>query len=497
MTVDPRVTELTATRTVAISTAWNLFGRIFPLLIAIAATPLLLHAMGITRWGIFSLALALISTFTIFDVGLARALTRTIAHAIAHGEDAAAADATKTGLVVLAGLGIVFAVLVALGLHVYVRHALKLPATLRPEVMTALDVLCIALPLVVVNGALWGVLSAYQRVGAYAVINLPILALYYLGPLATLAIWHSLVPVMAVQVFCRALMTVVLWSLTRRVMPSLASARVSFRAIRPVLRLGGWMMISNLAWPALLYLDRFVIASVLSAAATAWYATPFDVIFRFTAIPQAVMAAAFPAMTTAHRASPPRAALLYRRTLLAVGGMVLPAALVVVALAGPLLRLWLGAPFALHAAPVLRLLGFGVLFYSLDIVADGLLDGLGRPAFNARLALLEIAILIPLLLVLLPLFGVVGAAASWVVRVAISFALRLWVLTGIFPESRAELRRLVPVFVLSLLALLAALTGPVAATAGLLVVATFAWTRALNNEERAMLLLRLRRAPAP
>ncbi len=497
MSQDNRVGELTATRTIAISTAWNLSGRIFPLLIAVAATPFLLHAMGLTRWGIFSLSLALMSAFTIFDLGLARALTRTIAHAIATGDDDAAAEATKTGIVVLAGLGVVFAVLAALGLHFYVGHALKVPATLRPEVMRALDVLCLALPLVVVNGSLWGILSAHQRVGAYTIINMPILIVYYLGPLATLAIWHSLVPVMAVQVMCRALTTVVLWRLAHRVMPSLTTARVSLRAIRPVLHLGGWMTVSNLAFPVLLYLDRFVIASVLSPAATAWYATPFDIIFRFTALPQALMAAAFPAMTTAHRAAPARAALLYRRALLAVGAMVLPVALVAVTMAQLLLRLWLGAPFALHAGPVLRLLGFGILFYSLDIVAADLLDGLGQPAFNARLALLEIAILIPLLLVLLPLFGVVGAAASWVARVAISFGLRLWLLTRIFPETRAELLRLVPVFALSLLALVVAMLGPVPAGAGLLVVATFTWTRALNGAERTAVLVRLRRAPAP
>lgn len=493
---DQRVAQLTATRTIAISTAWNLFGRLFPLLIALAATPLLLHAMGLVRWGMFSLGLALMTTFGIFDIGLGRALTRTVAHAIAHGEDAAAAAATKTGILVLACLGVVFGILVALGLHLYVGHALKVPAALRAEVMTALDVLCIAVPLVVVNGALWGVLAAYQSVGAYTVINLPILALYYLGPLATLAIWHSLVPVMAVQVFCRALMTIVAWRLTRRVMPGLATARVSFGAIRPVLRLGGWMTVSNLAWPVLLYLDRFVIASVLTPAATAWYATPFDVIFRFTTMPQAVMAAAYPAMATAHRAAPERAALLYRRTLLAVGAMVLPASLAAIAMAGPLLRLWLGAPFALHAAPVLRLLGFGVLFYSLDIIANGLVDGLGRPSFNACLALLEIAILIPLLLVLLPLWGVVGAAASWVARIAISFLLRLWVLTRIFPEARGVLRRLAPIFVLALVALFAALAGPIAAVAGLFVVFSLAWVRGLDGEERAALLVRFRRAPA-
>ncbi len=494
---DPRVAHLTATRTVAISTAWNLFGRIVPLLIGIGATPLLLRAMGLDRWGIFTLAIALGGSFSIFDIGVSRALTRTIAHALAHGEDEAASDATLTGIVLLALLGVVFGVLVALGLHVYVSHALHLPADMRGEVTIALDVLCVAVPLVVVNTALWSVLTAYQRVGAYTVLNLPILALYYLGPLATLAVWRSLVPVMLVQLFTRVLTTVVLFILARRAMPSLATARISFAAIRPVLRLGGWMTVSNIAWPVLIYLDRFVIASVLSTAATAWYATPFDVIFRFTSVPQSVMAASFPAMTTAHRARPARAALLYRYTMLAVGGMVLPAALVAIALAEPLLRLWLGAPFALHAAPVLRLLGLGILFYSLDIVANGLLDGLGHPAFNARLALLEIVILVPLLLVLLPLFGVAGAAASWVLRVAFSFLLRLWLLTRVFAEAEGELRRLAPVFVASLLAVVAALAGPAAAAAGLVVAATVAWLSALDGAERAALMARLRRAPAP
>lgn len=493
---EERVAHLTATRTVAISTAWNLFGRVFPMLIAIAATPFLLHAMGLVRWGIFSLALALMSTFGIFDIGLGRALVRTIAHAIAAGEDAEAAAAAKTGIVVLAAMGVGFGVVVALGLHVYVGRALDIPAGLRLEVSRALDVLCLALPLVVVNGALWGVLAAHQKVGAYTVINLPILALYYLGPLATLAIWRDLVPVMAVQVFCRALMTLVLWRLARRVMPRLAKARASFAALRPVLRLGGWMTVSNLAWPALLYLDRFVIASVISPEAAAWYSTPFDVVFRVTAMPQGVMAAAFPAMTTAHRAAPLHAAQLYRRTLLAVGAMVLPAALVLVAFAEPLLRLWLGAEFAGHAAPVLRLLGIGVMFYSLDIVANGLVDGLGKPEFNAWLALLEIAILVPLLLVLLPIWGVEGAAASWVLRVAISFLLRLYVLTRLFAESRAVLRRLAPLFLVMVAALAGAYAGPLTAGVGFVAVLLIAWFHGLDPGERATLLVRLRRRPA-
>ena len=55
-----------------------------------------------------------------------------------------------------------------------------------------------------------------------------------------------------------------IWPISRR--PSLLRARPSFRDLRPLLKLGGWMTISNIVYPALVYGDRFVIASVLSAA---------------------------------------------------------------------------------------------------------------------------------------------------------------------------------------------------------------------------------------
>jgi hypothetical protein len=66
----------------------------------------------------------------------------------------------------------------------------------------------------------------------------------------------------------------------------------------------------------------------------------------------------------------------------------------------------------------------------------------------------------------------------------------------VFPEARAELRRLAPVFGVAVLALAAALSGPVAAGIGLLLTAFIAWMRGLDGPERAALVARLRRAPA-
>ena len=83
---------LSATRTVAISTVWNLLGRAGPILVAMAATPTLVSQLGVARWGVFTIALSLVGIFGIFDFGLGRALIRSIAERIGAGEEHAAGN---------------------------------------------------------------------------------------------------------------------------------------------------------------------------------------------------------------------------------------------------------------------------------------------------------------------------------------------------------------------------------------------------------------------
>ncbi|MBU6497596.1 MAG: oligosaccharide flippase family protein, partial [Rhodospirillales bacterium] len=283
-----RAEHLTHPRTVALGALWNVLGRIGPLIVAVGATPFLIRELGVARWGVFTLALSLIGMFGIFDFGVGRALTRLIADRLATGEEAQAASSVRTGIVVLTALGAVGAVVMALGAHLYTTLALHLPPALEREVLAALYVLCASAPLVVLNAALWGVLSAFQRFASANLVNLPILAMYYLGPLLVLPFFNSLVAVMLVLVACRVVMTYFYWRICVQSMPSLRQARFAWGSVLPVLQFGGWLTVSNFVWPLMLYMDRFVIAAVLSAAATAYYATPFDLIVRFSVVPVAI-----------------------------------------------------------------------------------------------------------------------------------------------------------------------------------------------------------------
>ena len=65
--------------------AWNAAGRGLPLLLALVLTPVLVGQLGTERWGLFTLALAMVGVFGVYDLGVGQALTRALAERIGTG----------------------------------------------------------------------------------------------------------------------------------------------------------------------------------------------------------------------------------------------------------------------------------------------------------------------------------------------------------------------------------------------------------------------------
>jgi O-antigen/teichoic acid export membrane protein len=484
--------------TVARSALWNIAGRAGPMVVAIVATPFLFADLGPARWGLFTLALSLIGIFGIFDFGIGRALTKLLAENLALGETERAARLTRTGLVLLTLFGVAGALILAALAHVVTEHALHIPPAQHDEVVGALYVLCIAVPFVILNAALWGVIAAFQKFREANLVNMPILAFYYIGPLIVLRFVDSLVAVMLVLVFCRIVLTVFYWRICIAEMPSLLAVRSDWRCVRQLSTLAGWMTVSNVAWPLLTYIDRFIVAAVVSAAAAGYYATPSDLLSRFSLISVAVMGTAFPAMAASFQNHETHTTALVRRSIVAISTVLFVPTLVVVAFSHELLTLWVGKAFADPAAPVLQWLGLAVIFSAADSVISGFIDSIGRPDVNAKFSIAELILYVPILFGLLSLFGIEGAALAWTLRIGIDLVLRVAIAGRLYPAVRPALIRTLTFAVVATLALCLPLfmTTPLArlavmaASAGVFVVGLWIW--GLSDDERLMATTRLR-----
>lgn len=487
------MSERAGTRRLLAGVLWNLAGRGLPLLVALALTPPLVAALGIARWGLFTLALGLVGVFGAFDLGLGAALTRTLADRLGRGDRAGEATLVASALALLALLSGGLAALLWLAVPALVSRALAVPAALEAEAIAGLRALAAAAPLVVLSAALWGVLAAHQRFRAANLAAMPPAVLYYLGPLLVLLVWDSLLGVMLALVGARLVGTLAYAALVRPLVPGLGLRAVRLGAALPLMRLGGWMSLSGVLGQASLYLDRFLIAALLSLEAVAFYATPLDLVMRLWILPVAVAQALLPALASVFRADPAAAAALLRRGVLLITALVLPGALVLILFARPLLALWLGPAFAAGGATVLAVLGVGILFSSAAFAPGTLLDAIGRPDVTARFALAIALAAVPCSLLLLLLAGIEGAAAAWALRAAAECFGRLALAGRLYPPAAAALRR--PAAVLALagggLAAVAAAPSPaIGAGLGATVLAgtaVLAW-RALEPGERAILL---------
>jgi O-antigen/teichoic acid export membrane protein len=478
---------------------WNALGRGVPLLVALAITPVLVHMLGTDRWGLFTLALAMVGIFGVFDLGLGMALTRAVSEAIGDGRGRDAPAMVGATIWALLGVSAVMGGLAYAFMPVLIGRVLIVPPGLEAEALTAFRVLAAGAPLVVLNAALWGVLAAWQRFRAANIVNMPVSVFYYLGPVLALLWWDSLVGVMVALVLVRLVSGLAYAALAWRDVPGLGLARARFGLLRPLLRQGGWMSLSGALTQLLLYADRFLIGALIGLTAVAFYATPLDLVMRMWILPVAVAQALMPAIASSYRTAPGRTVLLLRRGTLIVAGLVLPACLVLIALAHWLLWLWLGTAFAEGGGQVLRILGVGIFFSCLAFVPGILLDAIGRPEVTATFSLIQAAVFLPLGAALLLMIGIEGAAIAWAARTATDCAGRFLLAARYYPPAAEAGRALLPLLALTgagltLMVISPGFVLPVVIGVATLAAALVLGWRVAPGEDRAMLLRRVRLA---
>jgi len=400
---------------------WNLLGVGVPLIVAVVAMPLLIEGLGAARFGILTIAWMVVGYFSLFDLGLGRAVTKVVAERIGAGRDAEIPVVVWTAMSLMCGLGFAGAILIASLSPWLVESALKIPTELQSETLSAFWLLAISIPLVVSSTGLRGVLEAHQRFGIVNAIRLPLGMATFLGPLAMLSFSKSIDSIVLVLIIARltswfAHLLACLW-----VVPELRTrARFDRRLTGPLLSFGGWMTISNIVGPLLLYLGRILIAVLISIEAVAYFVTPYEVIIKLLIIPGVLVSVLFPVFTQLFQVDRTEVRFLYRKALLSVLAVMLPIATVIFIFSEDGLAWWINSEFSRNGYIVAQFLAVGVFINSFGHLSQALIQSYGRPDITAKLHLIELVLYVPYLFWLTQHYGINGAAVAWTVRVAIS-----------------------------------------------------------------------------
>jgi O-antigen/teichoic acid export membrane protein len=210
-------------------------------------------------------------------------------------------------------------------------------------------------------------------------------------------------------------------------------------------------------------------------------------------VPGALLGVLFPALSTILVQDIARAVQLYKRAVILIGLVLLPAALAGIAFAADGLALWLGDDFAIKSATVCRWLILGVFINSLAQVAFSFVQAAGRPDLTAKLHLAELPVYLLALWYCLSGYGIEGAALVWTLRVAVDTVCMFLLARHVEPRTAVPMQHLV-IGALALATFAGALwpstiSGRLAyVLGGLVVLAAIAWRYLLGTEDRVAVL---------
>jgi O-antigen/teichoic acid export membrane protein len=401
---------------------WNTTGVVLPILVGIVVVPMTVKGLGTERFGALSIMWMLIGYFSIFDLGLGRTLTKLAADRLAAGREDEVAPLASTTLILVLASSSLMSLVLAMSAGWISQHVLVVSPELRGEVAAALACVAISLPFVLTATVLTGLLEAYQKFPLTNLVRVPFGILMLAAPLLVLQFSKHLGVITAVLAGLRVLNAGVLSTVALRTLPLLRGNVFVFRRelLPSLLAFGGWLTVSNVVGPVMVYFDRFVIAAVIGSAEVAYYTVPYDLLNRVLILPTAVQGVLFPAFATLKIQNSPRLFSVFERSSETTMLLMTVPLVATMLLAYQGLELWVGASFAQHSAAAAKILVVGVVANAMARTPFVFVQGVGYAKWTAILHLFELPLYAAALWLLLKSgAGIEGVAWAWTGRIIV------------------------------------------------------------------------------
>ncbi|VVD60461.1 polysaccharide biosynthesis protein [Pandoraea iniqua] len=394
---------------------WNLAGLGGPLLVAAVTVPYLLRHLGVESFGILTLIWTLIGYFSLFDLGLGRAITQKVSSILNSNRKNEVNPMIQSGLVVTAAAGLFGMLVLAALAHVLAHKWLNVSGTLIDETFWSLIISAIGIPITTLTIGFRGVLEAFENFKISSTFRIILGILNFAAPAVVVAcVGNSLVWISLSLIVTRLLVAAIHWRYVSRVYDiKFARSGVSWAYVKELIAFGGWTTASNVIGPLLVSADRFFISSVLGATAVAYYTVPYEIANRMLIIPVALTGALFPRLSNAIGSQHHEAETTYKNSWKLILYIMLPICLAAAALSKVLLTIWLGAKFAEQSWMAASILFMGIFFNSLASVPFTYIQAAGKSRTTAFIHIFETIVYIPALLLVLHTVGIVGAAIAW------------------------------------------------------------------------------------
>ncbi len=351
---------------------------VVPLLLSFVATPLLVAALGVKGYGIYSLVVGIL--FYSFNLHFGRALTRYIAIARA-GEPGYKSHGTAT-IAVAIFTSLAGSLTIFLGAEWIVSELLGIEEGFRSESVTAVRVSAVVVMAMVVLNLGWAALHGLELFKTFSRLSNGYSITLTIGSVLIAANTGSFKDIVLFHLaltFSWILLTLI--SLKRNGAGDLLALRFDLAALREVVGYSapiiGYQVIGN----AVVLIERGLVTAKMGAESLTYYVIPMNLAIHLHGLASSLSLSILPFASSLQE---DRARLLatYEKASTYIIWLMAGIVTTITVFGEQLLRVWIGDEFSDRGASVLLIgmLAFGL--HSFTVVAFQVADGTGKSHWN-------------------------------------------------------------------------------------------------------------------
>ncbi len=419
--------------------AWNLGGLTLPLCVAALTVPSLIAKLGHERFGLLALAWGLIGYAGALDLGLGRALTQLVASLRGEKKLVSIPDTLATASRITFFTGLAAGALIVLFAVLGGASMIRTQNTPESEIRLAIFLLAVALPAQAMCSTYKGLNEAFMNFRGVSILRAGLGIINFAGPYVVSMYTTHLAWLVSTLVLSRLVSLLIYKRLAvsclRVELETQQTARYSAPIAKKLLSFGGWVTVSSIISPIMVQVDRFFIATMISAGAVSVYVLPYELVTQSLVLVGAISSVMFPNLSRLMHEDPGNWRKYFRFWLVRVAILMSTVCTAISVLLPWVMKIWVGDLLIQDSLVVGRILCAGVLFSSLGAMYYAVIHAHGRADITAKFHIIQFPIFIYLLYLFISEWGIAGAALAWTARSAVdTIALMIYVTYKLEPR---------------------------------------------------------------
>jgi O-antigen/teichoic acid export membrane protein len=398
--------------------SYNFIGYFWPFIFSLFITPIIVLRLGVEKYGIYMLVMAISALMGLFDLGIGSTMVKYISEYQSKEDNDGIKRLVYSFNYILLGLGVFgFAALTLIGFWADTLFPSSLVSS--GYYLTLFFITGLIFFMNTISATYTVIPSALQRFDISTKLGLFNLTFSSLIILALVLSGFGLRAILTTQLVFTLFTFFLFRHYARRLMPIVKLKYVwNTSEVVNAYKFGVATYVSNAANASLSYFDRLFIPFYLGPAALSYYSLPGNFTAKTPSLINNISAVIFPMISSLNGVDDiGKIKEIYVRVFNLITVLTFAITISIIMFANKIMLYWLNADFAAKSSGVMVVLALTYYFLTLAGLLNSFLLGLSKTKFLFKSSLFMALVNVVLLFALLPKFGIMGAAWAYLLSV--------------------------------------------------------------------------------